>query len=164
MVASFRSYVRYDAILDYRYRRSEESRLQRFGSNDFKTGCVWDGEHAVQDYRDEMKGLIDDVIKAYGRQGDEDLAKTPFERLPSVKGNKKMKAQQEKIEAAVQNWGPEFERMVMSDGGKKFMKIIEKHKFMFDRVGEMSPQEKIRNKMEMSLFEADRREIVDSEY
>ncbi|MFC1599429.1 hypothetical protein ACFL3T_00185 [Patescibacteria group bacterium] len=164
MVASFRSYVRYDAILDNRYRRSEESRLQRFSSNDFSTGCVWDGEHAIQDYRDEMQGLIQEVIRAYGKQGDESLSKTPFERLPSVKGDKKMKQQQEKIEASVQNWGPEFERMVMSDGGKKFQKIIEKHTFKFDKVGELSPQERIRNKMDMTLFEADRKGIVDSEY
>jgi transcriptional regulator with XRE-family HTH domain len=164
MVASFRSYVRYDAILDYRYRRTEESRLQRFSSNDFKTGCVWDGEHAIQDYRDEMQSLIQEVIKAYGRQDDKDLSETPFERQPSVKGNKGMKQKQEKIEAAVQNWGPEFERMVMSDGGKKFTKIIGKHSFKFDKVGEMSDAQKMVNKMDMSLFEADRKEIVDSEY
>jgi len=164
MIASFRSYVRYDAILDYRYRRSEESRLQRFSANDFNTGCVWDGEHALQDYRDEMQGLIQAIIKEYGRSDDEALAKTPFERLPSVKGNKGLKAKQEKIEASVQNWGPEFERMVMSDGGEKFMKIIDQHKFMFDRVSELSAQDRIKNKADMALFEADRKEVVNSEY
>lgn len=166
MISSFRSYMRYDSILDYRYRRTEASKLQRFSSNDFKTGCVWDGAHAIQDYRDEMKGVIMEVIAAYGQQDNADLTKTPFTRLESVRGDKDMKKEQDKIENAVENWGPTFERMIISDdGGKKFLEVISKRSktFMFDKISDQSPQERIRNKMDMAVFEADRKETTDDE-
>ncbi len=166
MIASFRSYMRYDSILDYRYRRNEASRLQRFNSNDFKTGCVWDGAHAIQDYRNEMKSVIMEVIEAYGKKDDEALTKTPFTRLESIRGDKEMKKEQDKIENAVENWGPTFEKMIISDdGGKKFLEVISKRSktFMFDKISDQSPQDRIRNKMDMSLFEADREETTDAE-
>lgn len=155
MVDTLRSYMRYDAILDNRYLRKND-RLQKFNNSDYNTGCVWDGERALRIYQTEMNGVLQEIIRAYGRENDENLYKFPFIRQKSIKGNKEMEKNQEKIENAIENWGPEFEEMVMSDDGEKMIKILQNKKFKAQELSELKQEDKIKNKMKMELFESSR--------
>ena len=98
IIGTFQTFMKYDGILDNRYRRKEESRLQRFSSHDYQSGCVWDGERALRIYQKEMQGLITQIAQAYAEKGmiskDElpELIETPFVRLPSVRDNPKYKS------------------------------------------------------------------------
>lgn len=163
LVTTFQAYMKYDSILDNRYRRGSESRLQRFSSHDYRSGCIWDGNRALQTYKEEMKDLIIQVARAYGEGENSDLIETPFERLPSIKGDDKLIKKQTKIEHSIENWGSAFEKMVMKDGGKKLLQIVEKHKFVAEDLGDLTEAEKIRNKMNMEVLEGVRTPEAEAE-
>lgn len=158
IIGTFQTFMKYDSILDNRYRRKEESRLQRFSSHDYQSGCVWDGERALRIYQKEMQGIITQIAQAYAEKGliskDElpELIETPFVRLPSVRDNPKLKKEQEKIEGAIENFGGRFEKMIMKDKGQLMLEIVSKTDFQANHVA-ADPAKQVENKMKMEIFE-----------
>jgi hypothetical protein len=153
LVTTFQSYMKYDAILDNRYRREAASRYQRFSSHDYRSGCIWDASRALITYKNEMKDLIVQIANAYGEGENPDLVQKPFERLPSIKGDKKLAEKQTAIEHSIENFGTAFEKMVMKDEGKKLLRIIADHKFKAEELGDLKPEDLIKNKMNMQVLE-----------
>ncbi|MFC1810715.1 hypothetical protein ACFLZH_04400, partial [Patescibacteria group bacterium] len=152
MVSTFQTYMKYDGILDNRYRRKEESRLQRFSSHDYRSGCVWDSERALQIYQKEMHDLIIKIATAYGEGDNKEFTETPFIRLASIRNNPTLDKEQKQIESAIENFGPAFEKMVMKDQGVKMLQIIEKKDFLANHVAD-DPEQQVKNKMKMEVLE-----------
>jgi predicted DsbA family dithiol-disulfide isomerase len=163
LITTFQSFMKYDGILDNRYNRKAGSRLQRFSSHDYRSGCIWDANRALYIYQNEMQDLIKEIATAYGQGDNPELVEKPFKRLPSIKGKKELEKEQTEIEHAIENFGTDFENMVMQDGGKKMVEILDKHKFKAEDLEDLSEEEKIKNKMNMELFDAARTKTAEEE-
>ena len=163
LITTFQSFMKYDGILDNRYNRRSGSRLQRFSSHDYRTGCIWDANRALYIYQKEMQDLIKEIAKAYGEDENSELVEKPFKRLPSIKGKKALEKEQTEIEHAIENFGTEFENMLMRDGGKKMVDILDKHKFKAEELEDLKDEDKIKNKMNMEVFEAARTRSAEEE-
>lgn len=146
LITAFKSYVRYDGILDNRYRISKRAGLQRLSSSDYQTGCVWAPNTPLKKYQDEMKNLIIEIANAYGRGDDPNIVKLPFER--GVK------------DEVIEKFGPRFEKMIReTDGGAKLIEIVKNHTFLSANKERPDPETMFRNKARM--YEYDPETIAD---
>lgn len=118
LIVAFKAYMNYDAIMDNRYKKKKGSALQRLGSSDYQTGCVWDGKRPLRKYQDEMKGVIKEIAEAYGHGNDPNLIDLPFRK--------------DAPESAIANFGPLFEKIIQEDDkGAKMVEIVKKHAFLY---------------------------------
>lgn len=160
MIAVFRSFMRYDAILSDKYRRADKSRLQRLDEHDFNSHCVIDWSNHVIEYQDEMIILTKKIIEAYKQKDNKKLYELPFIKLPKFSpDDKDMVSKQNEIEEALGNFGKRFEDMIMTDNGEKLFEVLEdktKEKFLGESVfvEPISQEEKIRRKMELEMVGA----------
>ncbi|MBA4336956.1 hypothetical protein C0416_04270 [bacterium] len=141
LIVAFKAYMHYDGIMDNRFRKKSGSSLQRLGSSDYQTGCVWDGSRPLRKYQDEMKQVIKEVAVAYGHGDDPNIVDLPFRKGAP--------------ESAIANFGPLLESIVQSDDkGAKLVEVINKHNFLFETKVEENKEIAIRTKARMYEYDA----------
>ncbi len=158
IINAFNAFMRYDAILDDRYERSNRS-FQRFKDADFRSGCVWDSRPLMH-FQREMQETIREVIEAYGYQDDARF-KLLFDKNPpppyveDPKERDRLQSEYEKkqkqINNSIREFGKHFAEMIDSDPNKeaKLLDIIRKKEFLAQKTIEdpLDPEERLRNKL-----------------
>ena len=156
------SFIRYDAILDDRYERSNKS-FQRFKDADFRSGCVWDTRPLLH-FQKEMQETVMEVLRAYGKENDgrfklifDKNPPPPFEEDPKERDRleKEYQAKQKQINNSIREFGKHFLDMIEEDDTKeaKLLDIIRKKEFLAQKSIDSPPtaEERLRNKLLLEL-------------
>ena len=149
LVTTLTSFMRYDSILSKRFKRDEN--YFKLGRHDYNTTFNLDSTNKLQAYKDNLEGLMRNIITAYNPADRENNFDIAFKELPSTKNDPALKAEQKRIESAVENFGEKFEKMVAQDNGAKMIEILKKYEFTQPPPGSQSPQARLKARMKAQL-------------
>ncbi|MFC1655890.1 hypothetical protein ACFL3C_03410 [Patescibacteria group bacterium] len=166
IINAFNAFIRYDAILDDRYERSNKS-FQRFKGADFRSGCVWDSR-PLSHFQTEMQETVQEVIKAYGKEDDgrfkllfDKNPPPPFVEDPKERDRlqREYEQKQKQINNSIREFGTHFTEMIESDpnGATKMLDIIRKREFKAQEVVDnpLSKEQQLRNKLLLEITSSD---------
>jgi len=156
---TFRSFVRYDGIMDSRYLAGKGSALQRLGDNDMADGCVYDPGTPLREYQEEMHNLLYGIINAYERSGkinvdDANNMKRALSEKPKSTDNKAIAA----LDGVFKNFGANFDKMIKQDNGALMFEAVQGHgQFKAEKILDISSDDMKANakNMEDSTTSAD---------
>ncbi|MBU1446320.1 hypothetical protein KKD70_03590, partial [Patescibacteria group bacterium] len=137
---TFRTFVRYDGIMDKRYMLGKGSTYQRLEDNDMADGCVYDPGTPLREYQKEMHSVLANIIDAYAKTGKissrevSNMKRALYEKPDST--DKDAIANVDKI---FTDFGATFNAMIDKDDGALMLEAVGAHgKFMAEKVLDIS--------------------------
>lgn len=120
-----KSYVRYDASMTNRWHKGKPE-YQRLGFEELNSKIGVAPDHTPQYFIDELREVVNKVVAAYSGQipGLKEAGELIFEETPGESIRDDNRKEQEKIQAALENFDNIMDKVMVFDGGQKMMAVV----------------------------------------